>query len=58
MKVLAEHARLFQVATGRALPPPEPRIIPAAAPADTAPVLSPVQSKADDTLVSLSRSTS
>lgn len=58
MKVLAEHARLFQVATGRALPPPEPRIIPAAAPADVAPLLSPVQSKAEDTLVSLSRSAS
>lgn len=58
MKVLAEHARLFQVATGRALPPPEPRIIPAVAPADAAPVLSPVQSKAEDTLVSLSRSAS
>jgi hypothetical protein len=57
LKVLAEHARLFQVATGRALPPPEPRVIPAAAPAED-PQLAPVQTKADDTLLSLSQSAS
>ncbi|RCW73866.1 lytic transglycosylase domain-containing protein [Pseudorhodoferax soli] len=57
LKVLAEHARLFQVATGRALPPPEPRVIPAAAPAEE-PQLAPVQTKADDTLLSLSQSAS
>jgi hypothetical protein len=57
MKVLAEHARLFQVATGRALPPPEPRVIPAAAPAGE-PQIAPVQTKADDTLLSLSQSAS
>nr|WP_145551425.1 lytic transglycosylase domain-containing protein [Variovorax boronicumulans] len=56
LKVLAEHARLFQVATGRTLPPPEPRVIPAAAPAD--PQAEPVQTKADDTLLSLSQSAS
>jgi hypothetical protein len=33
IKVLAEHARLFQVATGRALPTPPPAAIPAVAPA-------------------------
>lgn len=49
MKVLAEHARLFQVATGRALPPPEPRTLPAAAPVET-------PETAADTLVSLSNS--
>ena len=57
LKVLAEHARLFQVATGRTLPPPEPRVIPAAAPA-TDPQSDPVQTKADDTLLSLSQSAS
>ncbi|CAN7436270.1 transglycosylase SLT domain-containing protein [Pseudorhodoferax sp. LjRoot39] len=57
LKVLAEHARLFQVATGRTLPPPEPRVIPAAAPAEE-PQLAPVQTKADDTLLSLSQSAS
>lgn len=57
LKVLAEHARLFQVATGRTLPPPEPRVIPAAAPA-TEPQIDPVQTKADDTLLSLSQSAS
>ncbi len=57
MKVLAEHARLFQVATGRALPAPEPRVIPAAAPAGE-PQIAPVQTKADDTLLSLSQSAS
>lgn len=57
LKVLAEHARLFQVATGRTLPPPEPRVIPAAAPA-TDPQIDPVQTKADDTLLSLSQSAS
>ncbi|GHC94453.1 hypothetical protein GCM10007320_46350 [Pseudorhodoferax aquiterrae] len=57
LKVLAEHARLFQVATGRTLPPPEPRVIPAAAPA-TEPQVDPVQTKADDTLLSLSQSAS
>ncbi|MGC3986672.1 MAG: transglycosylase SLT domain-containing protein [Pseudorhodoferax sp.] len=57
LKVLAEHARLFQVATGRTLPPPEPRVIPAAAPA-TDPQIAPVQTKADDTLLSLSQSAS
>lgn len=57
LKVLAEHARLFQVATGRTLPPPEPRVIPAAAPA-TDPQAEPVQTKADDTLLSLSQSAS
>lgn len=54
LKVLAEHARLFQVATGRTLPPPPPRAIPTAAPAE-APQIAPVQTKADDTLVSLSQ---
>lgn len=57
LKVLAEHARLFQVATGRTLPPPEPRVVPAAAPA-TEPQVDPVQTKADDTLLSLSQSAS
>lgn len=56
VKVLAEHARLFQVATGRAMSPPEPRAIPVTAPA--APAADPVQTKGDDTLVSLSSSTS
>lgn len=49
VKVLAEHARLFQVATGRTLPPPAPRSIPAVAPAASPEV-------ASDTLVSLSSS--
>lgn len=57
MKVLAEHARLFQVATGRSLPPPEPRAVPVVAPA-AEPQIAPVQSKADDTLVSLSQGAS
>jgi hypothetical protein len=54
-KVLAEHARLFQVATGRALPPPEPRAIPAVAPAEM-PELAPTPAKVDDTLVSMATS--
>jgi hypothetical protein len=49
MKVLAEHARLFQVATGRALPMPEPRSTPAAPPVEAKDVTA-------DTLVSLSNS--
>lgn len=53
-KVMGEHARLFQVATGRALPAPEARAIPVVAPGNAAPAPSPVQTKADDTLVSLS----
>ncbi|MFT3717928.1 transglycosylase SLT domain-containing protein [Pseudorhodoferax sp.] len=53
-KVMAEHARLFQVATGRALPPPEPRTIPAVAPAGGTRDAEPVQTTADETLVSLS----
>ena len=51
MKVMAEHARLFQVATGRTLPPPPPAAIPAVAPADMVPTTAP-----EDTLVSLSTS--
>ncbi|KQP14367.1 lytic transglycosylase domain-containing protein [Pseudorhodoferax sp. Leaf267] len=49
MKVLAEHARLFQVATGRALPPPVPQTVPAVAPAET-------PEPTPDTLVSMSSS--
>jgi hypothetical protein len=50
MKVMAEHARLFQVATGRALPPPPPATIPAVAPIEALP---PTPA---DTLVSMSSS--
>lgn len=52
-KVMAEHARLFQVATGKPLPAPPPQLIPVQAPAAPAAAGGAVQTKADGTLVSL-----